>query len=132
MYLQYFVSVCYNKVYLKNKLFEGVCVARNVEKIRLKGGYRYTTGKDDVVRRQWPALIEQKRMSKIRYDRLERLLKSFKAGKSVQEICAETGWRKNLVYHEMYYLKNHGLLGPEFKNPFSVFDRDIKELGKNA
>ena len=103
------------------------------KKIRFRGGYKHVVGDDNITRRQWPAVKEQKRISKVRFDRLAELLKQFKAGKSIQEISRETGWNKELLYHEMYYLKNHGLLDPDFKNPFSILVKDLKkELNKVA
>jgi len=101
--------------------------------VRFRGGYKHVTGKDGVTRRQWPAMMGVRRISKVRYERLLALLEMFKAGKSIQEISRETGWRKDKLYHEMYYLKNHGLLAPDFKNPFSVWSTDLaKEISKGV
>ena len=78
------------------------------------------TMEDGSVVKRYPALRNVSRISGVRYERLLKLLRMFREGKSVREISEQTGYRKNLVYHEMYCLKNHGMLDPDFKNPGSI------------
>jgi hypothetical protein len=99
----------------------------------MRGGYKLTEVNGEV-HKEWPAVKKLRRISKVRLERLQILLRYFKEGKSVQEIAALTGWRKDRVYHEMYYLKNLGLLDPDFKNPSGfVHTKDVaKEVAKGA
>lgn len=100
----------------------------------MSGGYMMTEKDDGTIHKRWPAVRNIRRISKVRLERLRMLLKYFKEGKSVQEIAEMTGWRKDMVYHEMYYLKNLGLLDPDFKNPSgTVYTKDVaKEVLKGA
>ena len=108
-----------------------------VIKTRIRGSIKYMTLKDGTVIKRYPAVKDVSRISSVRYQRLLKLLKMFKQGKSVKEISLETGYRKNLVYHEMYCLKNHGMLDSEFKNPGSIkivgslaemLEKDLKKV----
>lgn len=100
----------------------------------IRGGYKLTVNdSDEVVFKQYPAVRHMHRMSGVRFERLKALLQYFKSGLSVQEIAEKTGWKKDRIYHEMYALKNYGLLPPEFKNPkTSVHGDVISTLRKEA
>jgi hypothetical protein len=86
------------------------------------------TYKDGTVIKRYPAVKNVSRVSRVRYERLLKLLKLFKLGKSVKEISEETGYKKNLIYHEMYCLKNHGMLDADFRNSDSI--RVVGSLGE--
>lgn len=96
----------------------------------LRGGYLLVEQEDGKVHKRWPAVNNMRRISQVRLERLRLILKEFKAGKSVQQIAEEHGFKKEKVYHEMYYLKNLGLLDPDFKNPCgTVYTKDLaKEI----
>lgn len=83
---------------------------------------------------RWPEVRNVRRISQVRLERLRLLLREFRAGKSVQQISEEHGFKKQRVYHEMYYLKKLGLLMPDFKNPSGiVHTSDIaKEVEKGV
>ena len=87
-------------------------------------------GQNNVVHKKHPAVKNMRRISVTRVERLKKLLEMFRAGKSVQQIAEETGYKKDRVYHEMYFLKAHGLLSPDFKNPSSVHIKKLSEVLK--
>jgi len=98
---------------------------------KIRGGFKETvTENNEVTFRQYPAIARMQRMSGTRYERLKALLKYFKEGKSVQEIVEITGWKKDVIYHEMYALRNYGLLPADFKNPKVTVHGDVLELLK--
>ena len=108
-------------------------------KTRIRGGYKFImSDKGEVVLKKYPAIVSVRRLSSERYARILKLLVFFKDGKSVQDISIETGWKKDRVYHEMYALKNMGLLPPDFKNPGrsvqgdNIVDCLLKEANRNA
>ena len=98
----------------------------------LRGGYLLIEQADGTVLRRWPAVASMRRISKVRLERLQLILGELKAGKSVQQIAEENCFKKSMVYQSMYYLKNLGLLDPDFKNPVgTVYTTNIaKEIGK--
>ena len=104
--------------------------------VKFREGYKYVTEADGSTIKYYPGVRAQymRRISKVRLERLNVLRKMFlKDGKSVQEIAKVTGWRKDRIYQEMYYMKRLGMLPPGFKNPFSVWTNDIvKEVERGG
>jgi len=76
----------------------------------------------------FPKVKNPRRINKGRLERLTIILKDFREGRSVQEISELRGYRKDKVYHEMYYLKDLGLLPLDFKNPSSVHTENLAEV----
>lgn len=94
--------------------------ANPVIKTRIRGSVKYMTMRDGTVVKRYPALKNVSRISEVRFERLLKLLKMFKQGLSVKEISMQTGYKKDLIYHEMYCLKNHGMLDSDFRSAKTI------------
>jgi len=94
------------------------------------------TGSGRVVKgiKQHPEVNSMRRISRVRLERVRLVLKELLAGKSVQVIAEEHGFKKDAVWHEFYYLKRLGLLDVDFKNPSgTVYTNDVaKEIKKDG
>lgn len=73
--------------------------------------------------------LKRVRVSKVRVGRLRIILADLRAGKTVKEIAELHGYKKDRVYHEMYYLKKLGLIEADMKNiPQSIYTDDVASV----